>query len=230
MIDGIPAAAYTPLAEGVSGPVLSVPAGATYSVDGTVSGLGVLRSAGGVALAAQGGGAMSQLGMLSSGASVVNQLSGGSLYSGIGRSLVAALLAQGDAVAVLDLLRRRMESVADSLTDVVSEDVPNRILKLLRRIAQSQGGYRNGEWLLDLRLTHQELGNMIGARRQTVTTAINDMHRLGVLRREQQRIVVAAEAREITMKSAVRSGARAALWASAVAVAALFGVEVSAIV
>ncbi len=86
MIDGIPAAAYTPLAEGVSGPVLSIPAGATYSVDGTVSGLGVLRSAGGVA-ATQGGGAMSQLGMLSSGASVINQLSGGSMYGGIGRSL-----------------------------------------------------------------------------------------------------------------------------------------------
>ena len=86
MIDGIPAAAYAPLAEGVSGPVLSIPAGATYSVDGSVSGLGVLRSAGGLA-AAQGGGVMSQLGMLSSGASVVNQLSGGSLYGGIGRSL-----------------------------------------------------------------------------------------------------------------------------------------------
>ncbi len=87
MIDGIPAAAYQALPEGTSGPVLSIPAGATYSVDGTVSGLGVLRSAGGVAMAAQGGGAMSQFGMLSSGASVVNQLSGGSLYGGIGRSL-----------------------------------------------------------------------------------------------------------------------------------------------
>lgn len=98
----------------------------------------------------------------------------------------------GIAIAVIESLRWRMEAVADSLTDVVSEDVPNRILRLLHRLAQGQGQQRtDGEWALDLRLTHQELANMIGARRQTVTTAINDLHRDGRLRRDQHRLVLA---------------------------------------
>lgn len=96
----------------------------------------------------------------------------------------------GIAMAVIESMRRRMESVADSLTDVVTEDVPNRIVRLLRRLARTQGEQRNGEAVLDLRLTHQELANMVGARRQTVTTAINDLHRDGVLRREQHRVVI----------------------------------------
>lgn len=96
------------------------------------------------------------------------------------------------ALAVIESLRWRMESVADSLTDVVSEDVPNRIVRLLQRLAAGKGERRNGEWALDLRLTHQELANMIGARRQTVTTALNELHRDGVLRRDQHRVVIPA--------------------------------------
>lgn len=106
------------------------------------------------------------------------------------RALMAARPAI--ALAIIESLRWRMESVADSLTDVVSEDVPNRIVRLLQRLAAGKGERRDGEWALDLRLTHQELANMIGARRQTVTTAINDLHRDGVLRRDQHRVVVPA--------------------------------------
>lgn len=106
------------------------------------------------------------------------------------RSLMASRPAI--TLAVVETLRWRMEALADSLTDVVSEDVPNRILRLLQRLAAGKGARRDGEWALDLRLTHQELANMIGARRQTVTTAINDLHRGGVLRRDQHRLVVPA--------------------------------------
>lgn len=88
MIDGIPAAAYQALPEGVQGPVLSVPAGATYSVSGSVAGLsGFGGGNSAVSGAASGGGLLGNLGMLSSGASILNQLSGGSLYGGIGRYL-----------------------------------------------------------------------------------------------------------------------------------------------
>jgi CRP-like cAMP-binding protein len=97
------------------------------------------------------------------------------------------------ALAVIEAVRRRLETLRDSMVDVVSEDVPHRILRLLRRLAIAQGQRPDdpkGELSLDLRLTHQEVANMIGARRQTVTTAINDMHRNGELRRDQHRIVI----------------------------------------
>ncbi len=105
-----------------------------------------------------------------------------------------ALMAERPAIAmaVIESLRWRMESVADALTDVVSEDVPNRIVRLLQRLSAGKGEARNGEWALDLRLTHQELANMIGARRQTVTTALSELHRDGVLRRDQHRVVIPA--------------------------------------
>jgi len=97
------------------------------------------------------------------------------------------------ALAVIESMRRRLESLCDSLSDVVAEDVPSRIMRLLRRLAVAQGlPAADGELAVDLRLTHQEVANMIGARRQTVTTAINDMHRNGELRRDQHRIVIGA--------------------------------------
>jgi len=129
------------------------------------------------------------------------------------------------ALAVIESMRQRMEAVADSLTDVVSEDVPNRILRLLRRLARKQAGPRGGESVLDLRLTHQEVANMIGARRQTVTTAINDLHRAGTLRREQHRIVIAPEARPARPRSPVAGALRAAVAASIMVGAVLFGLD-----
>ena len=86
LINGITEAAYTPLAAGVQGPVLSIPENPVYSVAGGVSGLSGFGS-GSVGGLAAGGGIASQLGMLSSGASILNQLSGGSLYGSIGNSL-----------------------------------------------------------------------------------------------------------------------------------------------
>ncbi len=107
------------------------------------------------------------------------------------RSFLAARPAV--ALAVIESMRRRLEGLCDSLSDVIAEDVPSRILRLLRRLAVAQGqGPDDGELSVDLRLTHQEVANMIGARRQTVTTAINDMHRNGELRRDQHRIVIGA--------------------------------------
>ncbi|MFO0518867.1 MAG: Crp/Fnr family transcriptional regulator [bacterium] len=135
------------------------------------------------------------------------------------RALLAARPAR--ALAVSETLRWRMESVADSLTDVVSEDVPNRIVRLLQRLAAGKGERRNGEWTLDLRLTHQELANMIGARRQTVTTAINDLHRDGVLRREQHRMVIPA------IQGKGSGTPRNLFWASMAAGASLLSADLS---
>ncbi len=138
------------------------------------------------------------------------------------RALIAARPAM--ALAVIESLRWRMESVADSLTDVVSQDVPNRIVRLLQRLAAGKGERRDGEWALDLRLTHQELANMIGARRQTVTTALNELHRDGVLRRDQHKVVIPA-----STSKGQRSTARSLFWASAAAGVSMLAAELSLI-
>ncbi len=128
------------------------------------------------------------------------------------------------ALAVIESMRWRMESVSDALTDIVSEDVPNRIVRLLQRLAVGKGQRRNGEWAIDLRLTHQEMANMIGARRQTVTTALNDLHRLGVLRRDQHRVVIPSKP--------PRAGAtaRSMFWAFAASGASLLALDFAILV
>lgn len=128
------------------------------------------------------------------------------------------------ALAVIESMRWRMESVADALTDVVSEDVPNRIVRLLQRLAAGKGERRNGEWALDLRLTHQELANMIGARRQTVTTALNELHRDGVLRRDQHRVVIPSK------PGKAGATARSVFWASAATCASLLALDLAVLV
>jgi CRP/FNR family transcriptional regulator, cyclic AMP receptor protein len=129
------------------------------------------------------------------------------------------------AVAVIEVMRHRMEAVADALTDIVSEDVPSRIVRLLRRLAQRQGHHRNGQWTLDLRLTHQEMANMIGARRQTVTTAINDLHRTGILKRHEHQIVI----NEPKAGRKVAAAVRGLGWASVLAGASMVGVDLTAL-
>ena len=65
---------------------------------------------------------------------------------------------------------------------------------------------------------------MIGARRQTVTTALNELHRDGVLRREQHKVVIPA-----STGKGKRSTTRSLFWASAAAGVSMLAAELSLI-
>ncbi len=86
------------------------------------------------------------------------------------------------ALLVNDVLACRLRNLGNVIQSLVASDVNERVAQLLVRLTATHGRKApNGEVCLDIRLTHQEMANMIGTTRQSVTSALNALRRLGVL-------------------------------------------------
>ena len=79
------------------------------------------------------------------------------------------------ALDVIDILSGRMRVLGDMMLDLISTDVNARLIKLLARLFQRYGRERDGRIYIDIPITHQEIGDMIGCCRQTVTTALGQL-------------------------------------------------------
>ncbi|GMR18517.1 MAG: helix-turn-helix domain-containing protein [Gammaproteobacteria bacterium] len=116
------------------------------------------------------------------------------VYS-ISRENFTSFLAEhpDSALQTIDLLSCRMRVLGDMLMNLVTDDVPSRLIKLLTRLA-SRYGRREGDTIyLDIHLTHQDMADMIGASRQTVTSELNNLKRKGVIEMQHHRIHIQNE-------------------------------------
>lgn len=87
----------------------------------------------------------------------------------------------------IGLQRQRIES---RLADMLFSTVPVRVAKLLTQLSEKFGKARGEETLIDLKLTHQEIAELIGANREAVTRAIDKLLDDGVISYEGRKIVV----------------------------------------
>ena len=86
------------------------------------------------------------------------------------------------ALIVNDVLASRLRNLGNVIQSLVASDVNERVAQLIARLAATHGRRApSGEVLLNIRLTHQEMANMIGTTRQSVTSALNMLKRLGAL-------------------------------------------------
>lgn len=86
------------------------------------------------------------------------------------------------SLLVNDVLACRLRNLGNIIQSLVADDVNERVAQLVVRLAAGHGRKAaNGDIHLDIRLTHQEMANMIGTTRQSVTSALNMLKRLGVL-------------------------------------------------
>jgi CRP/FNR family transcriptional regulator, cyclic AMP receptor protein len=95
-----------------------------------------------------------------------------------------AFLAAHPAASLLvnDVLACRLRNLGNLIQSLVASDVNERVAQLIVRMAASNGRRAaNGDIHLDVRLTHQEMANMVGTTRQSVTSALNLLRRQGVL-------------------------------------------------
>jgi hypothetical protein len=112
--------------------------------------------------------------------------------------IVAALLARGAE-------RAEMVAVQRSIAAHVRVDV--RVLAYLWHLADRFGVVLPGAVRLNLPLTHAVLARLVGARRPTVTTALQRLMQLGYLRREKRAFVLVGDAgaiEELERRSPVR--------------------------
>jgi len=97
------------------------------------------------------------------------------------------------AFLILHILSCRMRVLSDMLVNLVSDNVNTRLAKLILRLG-AQYGTREGKVIhLDIHLTHQEIADMIGTTRQTVTTLLGQFKRQGILSIDNRRILIESE-------------------------------------
>lgn len=97
------------------------------------------------------------------------------------------------ALQVIDLLSCRMRVLSDILLNLATDDVPARVIKLILRLCARYGKRTDFGIDLDIPLTHQEIADMVGTTRQTVTSVLSELKRLGVVSMEHRCIHIDSE-------------------------------------
>lgn len=86
------------------------------------------------------------------------------------------------AMLLVDMLSCRLRQLSDVMLNLIADDVNTRVAKLLLRLHARYGRpLETGGFLLDLPLTHQEMADMIGTTRQSVSSAVTLFRQRGLL-------------------------------------------------
>lgn len=96
----------------------------------------------------------------------------------------------GDSQQTLHYLRDQIQQAQELLQIVHSRRVEVRLVKLLNWLAQRFGQPVTQGWLIHPRLTHQDLADVIGATRVTVTRMLSQFEQQGVIHWSRQRQIV----------------------------------------
>jgi CRP/FNR family transcriptional regulator len=110
----------------------------------------------------------------------------------ISRDDFAALVRRKPEIA-LRLIRsisERLRRAESQIEDLVFRNVPARVASLMLKLADEHGRMSREGITIDLRLTHQDIANMVGATRETVTNVLNDLRTNGIIEIEQKRVRV----------------------------------------
>lgn len=88
------------------------------------------------------------------------------------------------------LLSKRVMKVEKGLARFSHSWSYHRLAKVLLDLADKHGEEMPAGTLIALRLTHEDLANLIGTTRETVTTQINRFERMGLLSREDRQLIL----------------------------------------
>jgi CRP/FNR family transcriptional regulator, cyclic AMP receptor protein len=95
------------------------------------------------------------------------------------------------AMAVIQELTRRLRQIDEQASSLSFQRVKERTKGLLTRLAKDEAG-RAG-WRITPALTHQQIADMIGTSRETVTRALKGLKEHGWLEQEGKKYLVSVE-------------------------------------
>jgi CRP/FNR family transcriptional regulator len=93
----------------------------------------------------------------------------------------------------MQVLSSRLRILGEMFVNLVADDVNTRIAKLILRLSARFGMRVGKEIFFNIPLTHQEIADMIGTSRQTVTSTLSVLKRQGVLNIDNHRIHIESE-------------------------------------
>ncbi len=97
------------------------------------------------------------------------------------------------AMLSMQVLSSRLRVLGEMFVNLVSDDVSTRIAKLILRLSARYGTRIGKEIFLNIPITHQEIADMVGTSRQTVTSVLGSLKRQGVLSIDNRRIHIESE-------------------------------------
>ncbi len=88
------------------------------------------------------------------------------------------------------LIGLRLRKIYNRVEDLVFRDVPARLAHLLQKLSKTDGVPDGAGIRLRVKLTHQEMANLIGCSRETVSTTLGQFREQGLIRMDGRSITV----------------------------------------
>ncbi len=95
------------------------------------------------------------------------------------------------ALNFIRLLSKRLATVERGLAEFSHTWSYHRLARVLLQLCEKYGQELPAGTFINVRLTHEDLANLIGTSRETVTTQLGKFTRLGLLKRESGHFIVA---------------------------------------
>jgi CRP/FNR family cyclic AMP-dependent transcriptional regulator len=93
-------------------------------------------------------------------------------------------------IGILGTALDRLRDANKLIMDLTIHDVRTRIARMLLRLTEQHGVPSADGILIDLKLTHQQLADMTGTARETVTKLLLELQNEQLIRNDQRKIIV----------------------------------------
>lgn len=93
-------------------------------------------------------------------------------------------------VKATELLSKRLSICEDRMADMGLKEVPARMAALVLHLCENEGVVTGEGYKIPTRYTHQQLGEMVGAKRVAATRALGKLRRIGAVEFKQRHIYV----------------------------------------
>jgi len=94
------------------------------------------------------------------------------------------------AIKIIEALARKTRLLTSQIRELVFQDAEGRLASLIMRLMEDFGVDVKSGRMIDLILTHQEIANLIGSSRVTVTKLINQFIDEGIIKIYKRKLVV----------------------------------------
>jgi CRP-like cAMP-binding protein len=89
------------------------------------------------------------------------------------------------------LLTQRRRDIENKIENLVFKDVNSKLAELLIRLGNEFGVDDARGTLVALKITHQEMANLIGSTRETVSLTLSQLKRKGLIKTDGRKVIIA---------------------------------------
>jgi len=110
----------------------------------------------------------------------------------MGIELMQEMMVEDQALSlkIIKLIGFRFRKLERRLESLVFKDARTRIIEFIREMAQERGQKVGFETMVKNQFTHQDIANLTGTSRQTVTTILNDLRDRNLINFDRRKILI----------------------------------------